>query len=161
MRRDPDNMPSHKESSARLGYTQFLSLAHAHRVRIARYAIVGLTISVAYSLLVIALVHFIPPLGPTIASALAFVVILPFGYLSHNSVTFGDRLADRFQPARFAITTISSFLISVGGMYWITEVARQSYLLGIAWNWMVIPASNFLIYMFWVFRDARPAGPQA
>jgi hypothetical protein len=40
-------------------------------------------------------------------------------------------------------------------MYWITEIADRSYLLGIAWNWLMIPAMNFFTYLFWVFRTAR------
>jgi hypothetical protein len=43
-------------------------------------------------------------------------------------------------------------------MYCITVIAGHSYLLGIAWNWCIIPAANFVAYLFWVFRDANVPG---
>jgi putative flippase GtrA len=116
-----------------------------------RYGCVGLSLALLYSLTVIACVRFV---DPTAASVIAFFVTLPIGYLAHNSISFYDSRNDAFQPLRFAVTTAASFVISVGGMYWITEVAGRSYLLGIAWNWLTIPAINFLIYLFWVFQVA-------
>ena len=123
--------------------------------RLLRYGCVGVGVSVFYSLLVVACV--IPPLAlePTLASAIAFVVALPVGWFAHRAFSFADRPRDRFQPIRFAAATGSSFAAAVGGMYCITRVAGHSYLLGIAWNWMVIPATNFLLYLLWVFRERR------
>jgi len=132
-----------------------------HGARVLRYGVVGVGISVLYSLAVIAAVHLLAPLSPTKASIVAFAVMLPVTYIAHRDITFGDRVRDPFQPARFAMTTISSFSISIGGMYWITEVWHQTYLLGIAWNWLVIPGINFVIFMIWVFRDRTRAAPPA
>lgn len=129
--------------------------------RILRYGGVGLAVSLIYSLAVIVAVHVLRPIGPTAASVLAFGIILPMSWLAHGRISFGDRPRDAFQPLRFALTTTASFVIAVGGMYWITAIAGRSYLLGIAWNWMVIPAMNFTIYMVWVFRSARNTGSTA
>jgi putative flippase GtrA len=123
--------------------------------RILRYGGVGVAISLIYSLAVIAAVHVLQPIGPTLASVLAFGIVLPISWLAHGRISFGDRPRDAFQPLRFALSTTASFVIAVGGMYWITEIAGRSYLLGIAWNWMIIPAANFFAYMFWVFRNKR------
>ena len=127
--------------------------------RAIRYGGVGVVISVLYSLAVIAIVHFFRPISPTMASVLAFVAITPVAYLAHARVSFADRPYDRLQPLRFAFSTTTSFVVAVGGMYWITEIAGRSYLLGIAWNWLIIPAMNFLTYLFWVFRTAQNRGP--
>lgn len=127
--------------------------------RAIRYGGVGVVISVLYSLCVIAIVQFLRPISPTIASVLAFIAITPVAYLAHRRVTFADRPYDKLQPLRFAFSTTASFVIAVGGMYWITEIAGRSYLLGIAWNWLIIPAMNFLAYLFLVFRAARNKGP--
>ena len=54
---------------------------------------------------------------------------------------------------------IASFVISVGGMFLITEVMWLSYLFGIAWNWISVPAMNFGIYMFWVFHGRVQKNP--
>jgi putative flippase GtrA len=123
--------------------------------RMLRYGCVGIAISLLYSLAVIACMQAPQPMTPTMASVLAFVVTLPVAYLAHGRVTFSDRPYDKFQPLRFAFSTGTSFIVAVGGMYWITEIAGRNYLLGIAWNWLIIPATNFLTYMFWVFRVAR------
>jgi len=120
--------------------------------RVLRYGVVGVTLSVAYSLAVVLVVGWLPTHDPVLASGLAFVLLLPVAYLGHRFVAFFDAARDPFQPLRFAVTTSSTFLIAVGGMYWVTEVLGRSYLLGIALNWALIPAVNFLIFFFWVFR---------
>lgn len=149
-------MPREADSAA-VGSLAAL-LVRADRVllrRVLRYGCVGLAISLLYSLAVIACVQMLQPISPTVASILAFVVVLPVSYLAHGRVSFSDRSFDKFQPLRFAFSTAAAFVVAVGGMYWITEIAGRSYLLGIAWNWMIMPAMNFLAYMFWVFRTAR------
>lgn len=123
--------------------------------RVLRYGCVGLAISLLYSFAVIACVQWLQPISPTMASIIAFIAILPISYLAHGRVSFSDRPFDTLQPLRFAFSTAVAFIVAVGGMYWITEIAGRSYLLGIAWNWMIMPAMNFLAYMFWVFRTAR------
>lgn len=122
--------------------------------RVLRYGGVGLALSVIYSLAMIAAVQ-VPWFGPTMASVLAFAIVLPISWFAHGTITFGDRARDAFQPLRFVLSTTATFVLAVGGMYWITEIAGRSYLLGIAWNWLVIPATNFLVYMFFVFRNGR------
>lgn len=124
-------------------------------LRILRYGCVGVAISVIYSVAVIVAVHVLAPIGPTLASVLAFGIVLPVSWLAHGRISFGDRPRDAFQKLRFVVSTTASFVIAVGGMYWITAIAGRSYLLGIAWNWAVIPAMNFSIYLFWVFRTGR------
>jgi putative flippase GtrA len=123
--------------------------------RVLRYGVVGLAISLLYSLAVIACVQLLRPVSPTMASAIAFIITVPLAYLAHRRISFSDRPYDAFQPLRFVLSTVSSFLVAVGGMYWITEIAGHGYLLGIAWNWLIIPMMNFLTYMFWVFRTAQ------
>ena len=127
--------------------------------RVGRYGCVGVAVSVFYSLIVIAFVRGLHPITPTEASVIACVLTLPVSYLAHGRVTFSDRPSDKFQPVRFGFSTAMSCAVAVGGMYWITEIAGRSYLLGIAWNFVIIPAANFLIYLLWVFRPARKAGP--
>ena len=114
-----------------------------------RYGSVGLSVSLCYSFATIACVHFV---DPTIASVIAFIVTLPIGYLAHKRITFSDSSHDAFQPVRFAVATAASFVLAVGGMYWITEIAGRNYIFGIAWIWFIIPTMNFVLYLLWVFR---------
>ncbi len=120
--------------------------------RVLRYGIVGLVISIVYSFAVMLLVARSHMRDATEASALAFVVVQPIAYFAHRYVTFFDAERDPFQPLRFAVTTVSSFMVAIGGMYVMTDVLGHSYLFGIALNWALIPAGNFLIYLLWVFR---------
>ena len=126
--------------------------------RVMRYGCVGLAVSLLYSLAVIGCMRTLHPISPTGASVIAFIVTLPISYLAHGRVSFSDRPYDAFQPLRFVFSTVVSFIVAVGGMYWITEIAGQSYLFGIVWTWLIIPALNFLAYMFWVFRATRNNG---
>ena len=126
--------------------------------RVVRYGCVGVAISLLYGLAVVACMRMLHPISPTAASIVAFLVVSPLSYLAHRKVSFSDRPYDSFQPLRFAFSTATSFIVAVGGMYWITEIAGQSYLLGIAWNWLIIPTMNFLVYLFWVFRTTRNKG---
>jgi putative flippase GtrA len=119
------------------------------------YGCVGITVSAFYSLAVVVCVNLLRPISPTLASVVAFAISVPVAYLAHAKVSFADSAYDRLQPLRFAISTAISFVLSIGGMYWITEVVGLSYLFGIVWNWMMIPAMNFISYVFWVFRTAR------
>ena len=125
--------------------------------RVGRYGCVGLAVSLFYSLAVIACVHFWPSIGPTLASAIAFIITVPIAYFAHRNISFFDSQRDAFEPLRFAVTTAASFVLAVGGMYWITEIAGREFLLGIAWNWLIIPVVNFVVYIVWVFRATRPA----
>jgi putative flippase GtrA len=127
--------------------------------RVARFGCVGVVVSLFYSLAVIACVQFWPTIGPTLASVIAFIIALPIAYFAHRNVTFFDSQCDAFQPLRFAVTTAASFVLAVGGMYWITEISGHDYLLGIAWNWLTIPAVNFVIYVLWVFRARQTTRP--
>jgi SAM-dependent methyltransferase/putative flippase GtrA len=129
--------------------------------RVIRYGIVGTIVSIVYSIVVVALIDGLHVRDAAAASVVAFVLVLPFGYLAHRRVTFFDADADPFAPLRYIVTTSASFVISVGGMYAIADLLGKSYLYGIALNWATIPAMNFLIYCLWVFRvgngPPRPA----
>jgi len=128
--------------------------------RVVRYGFAGLAISIVYSLAVVVLVAGLHVAGPTAASVIAFILVLPIGYVTHRRVTFLDAVPDPLMPLRFAVTTAASFGVAIGGMYVVTDVLGKSYLLGIALNWLVIPAMNFLIYCLWVFRvGGRPGVP--
>ena len=126
--------------------------------RVLIYGCVGVAVSLFYSIAIIFFVWLLHPISPTIASIVAFGITVPAAYLAHAKITFSDSPYDTFQPLRFAASTAASFVVSTGGMYWITEVANRSYLLGIAWTWLMIPAMNLSIYMLWVFRAARGTG---
>lgn len=121
--------------------------------RIGRYGCVGFTVSIFYSTAVILCVQVLV-IAPTAASLLAFTLALPLGYLMHSRLTFADCSSTAMRPVRFALSNVTSFVVSIGGMYWITVVHHDSYLVSVGWNYVLIPAMNFLLYLVWVFRPS-------
>jgi putative flippase GtrA len=128
-------------------------------LRLVRYGMVGIVISIAYSLCVMFFVSTAVVHSATWASVAAFIIILPIAYAGHRRITFFDVASDSFQPLRFVVSAIFGFFISTGGMYVATNVFARSYLFGIALNWALIPAVNFAVYLIWVFRVGRCSKP--
>ena len=127
--------------------------------RVLVYGCVGVAISLFYSLAVIFFVWLLDPLGPTLASVVAGKSLPAPAASPHAKITFSDSPYDTFQPLRFAASTAASFVVSTGGMYWITKLAGGTYALGIVWNWLIIPPMNFLINLIWVFKSvSKTAG---
>src|SRR5271166_5961260 len=121
--------------------------------RLLRYGGIGAAISLSYSFAVIACMQAARPISLTMAS---IVGLFSAGRLSRarQGLLFKPPLR-YFRPLRFAFSTIASWVVAVGGMYWTAEIAGRGHLLGIAWNWLIIPTMNFLTYMVGVFRAAR------
>jgi putative flippase GtrA len=126
--------------------------------RILRYALSGLSVSVAYTLLVVLLVHKLPKISPTGNAAIAFLLVQPLGLLLHGIFTYPETgRARNHLPRiglRFVITNAGGFIVATGGMAVITSVLNDSYLWGIALAWILVPALNFVIYLVWVFKPA-------
>lgn len=117
-----------------------------------RYALVGVSVSILYSLSVVALVAGIGVARPTYASVLAFLVVSPISYVMQGRFAFRDAARDPRQPFRFAVMAAFSFAAATAAMYLVTETLAWSYLLGIFINWILIPAVNLFINLVWVFR---------
>ena len=124
--------------------------------KIWRYGLVGVCVSVLYSLFVIALVDG-QGTNPTVASVFAFAAAMPLSYIGQRHFAFRDAGRVSFQPLRFGLMATSSFLAATGAMYLVTEIFGWSYLIGILLNWLIIPAVNFFVNLVWIF----PADPLA
>jgi putative flippase GtrA len=123
----------------------------AHFYRLLRYGAVGIAVSLLYSGLVIAALDVLGFRSPTVASLVAFPLVLPVSFYAHQLVSFHDAGRDGREPYRFAVIAVASFILAVGGMNLITEVWKLPYLFGIALAWILVPAANFLINSLWVF----------
>jgi hypothetical protein len=119
-----------------------------------RYGVSGGSVAVVFSLAVVVLVRFAPAVGPVAASMIAFCLVQPIGYVVHRTISYPDArpggTMDR--RLRFVLTNVAGFVIATGGMAVITGIFHESYLWGIALNWALIPAANFMIYLCWVFN---------
>ena len=124
--------------------------------RFIRYGGVGATLAGFYSAIVLLGMKLFNSANPTLVATCAFLVTLLPSYVAHSYVSFNDRKADSSRPLRFAASYTVSLLISVGGMFFITEIAGGDYRLSVALNWLLVPLANFTVYLTWVFR--RPSG---
>jgi putative flippase GtrA len=123
-----------------------------------RYALVGVSVSILYSLTVIALVDGLGVTRPTYASVVAFLAVSPVSYVMQGRFAFRDAARDPSQPFRFAVMAASSFAAATAAMYLVTETLAWSYLVGIFINWIVIPVVNLFINLVWVFRPHPRSG---
>jgi putative flippase GtrA len=122
----------------------------------ARYGVVGVCVSLLYSGLVIFLVSGLG-VDSVLASLGSFGVVLPVSYLGHWAITFQRQ--HRFSAGwqRFAVLSAVGFTVAVPGMYVVTNVLRWSYLIGIAFSWVLVPMINYALLQLWVFRHRRAA----
>jgi len=121
-------------------------------VRLASYGIVGLVSSTSYSLTLFFLMEKTSLHNATKASLLAFCLATPISFFGQKVLTFRDRPFSNRQPLRFALLAMSSLILGVGGMYLVTDVLHWFYGFGILIVWFLIPAANFALNTFWVFR---------
>ncbi len=124
--------------------------------RILRYGFAGGLVSVFFTCLVIILVHWLPAIGPVAASMLAFVLTQPAGYLIHRTISYPDAAQipkqQSAQVQRFLLTNALGLGLTSSVMGITTNIYHASYLWALAFNWALIPAMNFVIYLTWVFR---------
>jgi putative flippase GtrA len=127
------------------------------RMKLLRYAVSGVLISIGYSISAIAFVdwHW---LGPAMASAVSFVLWTPISYYVHRDFTFlfeGEQIP---AMAKF----VASFVVRLIASAYTVQIAATlglSYIVGLLANWLVLPLLNYVILHFWVFRTADEPTP--
>lgn len=122
-----------------------------HFFRLLRYGGIGIAVSMLYSGLVFAAVEFFGVRSPTLASSIAFILVLPVSFFAHRKLSFHDAARDTRQSYRFAAVAIASFIVAVGGMQVMTETMNLHYAFGIIVAWVLVPVANFAINSLWVF----------
>jgi putative flippase GtrA len=119
--------------------------------RLIRYFLAGTAVSIGYTLTIIALVDGFAAASPETASAFSLVFWSIPSYLVHRSFTFRFAGGVGGSAARFLFVLILKLLVSVGLMALITRVYGDSYLIGIALNWIALPLVAYVAMKVWVF----------
>jgi putative flippase GtrA len=119
--------------------------------RLIRYFLAGTAVSIGYTLTIIALVDGFAAASPETASAISLVLWSVPSYFAHRRFTF--RFAGRIgrSAARFLFVLVLKLVVSVGLMALITRVYGDSYLIGIALNWIALPLVAYFAMKVWVF----------
>ena len=124
--------------------------------RVARFALVGITVAALYALLF----FLFRELGLVrwAANFLAFGLAVSFQYVAQTLFTFRAALRSKGQPPKFLATIGLGLMLS-------TLIAA---VLGPALGWpdsvsvlvvtVVLPVTNFLLFRLWVYRAGGDAG---
>jgi len=119
--------------------------------RLVRYFLAGTAVSIGYTLTIVALVDGFGAASPETASAFSLVFWSVPSYLAHRSFTFRFAGGIGGSAARFLFVLVLKLLVSVGLMALITRVYGDSYLIGIALNWIALPLVAYVAMKAWVF----------
>src|ERR1700676_4600758 len=120
------------------------------RMKLCRYAVIGVAVSIGYTLNVIFFVEVAKWKDPALVSAVCFVIWTPISYWAHRDFTFmfsGPRLSS---AAKFTITFLGRLAASAYNVYIATAVFGMHYLVGVMANWAVLPLISYLILKLWV-----------
>ena len=119
--------------------------------RLIRYFLAGTAVSIGYTLTIIALVDGFAVASPEAASAISLVLWSFPSYFAHRKFTF--RFAGRIgrSAARFLFVLVLKLVVSVGLMALVTRFYGDSYLIGIALNWIALPLVAYFAMKVWVF----------
>lgn len=132
----------------------------SHFFRLLRYGSVGIAVALVYSGLVVAALDLFGFQSPTLASCIAFLIVLPISFYAHRGVSFYDAAPTKRQLRSFAAIAGASFIVAVGAMKLVTDVWKLHYEIGLLISWVVIPITNFAINSIWVFPLKRKSESQ-
>ena len=118
--------------------------------RLIRYFLAGTAVSIGYTLTIIALVDGFA-VSPETASAFSLVFWSIPSYVAHRSFTFRFVGGIGGSATRFLFVLVLKLLVSVGLMALVTRVYGDSYLFGIALNWIALPLVAYVAMKVWVF----------
>lgn len=118
--------------------------------RIARFAIVGISVAVVYAG-GFTVLHQLG-LHPGISSVLAFSVAVSWQYFAQTLWTFRSSARDARQASRFATTIAMGFFVStaITGLFGPLLGFSEWLSLGIVMVWL--PVQNYLVFRLWVYR---------
>lgn len=122
--------------------------SQALSARLIRFAAIGASTSVAYTLLVAALVDFV---SEPAAAALAYLALLPVNYLGHRRATFRSRAPTGRELTRFLKVHGLTLIACAAVMMAVTAGLGASYWVGSAVIVVMAPALNFALLHVWVF----------
>ena len=133
------------------------SITQGDQFRLIRYFVAGVSVSLGYTLTIIALVDWGPALNPELANVVSFLLWTVASYLAHRGFTFRFEGAYGDSAFRFIVVSAVKLLASMAVMVLITRYYESSYLVGILLNWVVLPLISYVVMKVWVFQQTFSA----
>jgi putative flippase GtrA len=121
------------------------------RQRVIRYVIVGVGGTVSYFILVALLVEKMA-VSPVLSVIIAYSVLTLYTYLASRRWVFNTSSKHLPTFSRFLVLLMLGFVLNTGIMYFVTESLAQSYLWGLFGSAAIVPATNFALSYFWVYK---------
>lgn len=128
------------------------------RLKLVRYGVSGVAISVGYTASVVLLVEFCGWTMPALASAASFVIWTPVSYFVHRNFTFRFAGGQTAASIKFGLAFLARLAASAYTVHLAAETFGSSYLIGVLTNWFLLPLINYTVMNFWVFRSRVIAG---
>ena len=128
------------------------------RFPLARYLIAGVTVSVGYTVTIVALVSWLGWVRPEAANVISLILWTIVSYFVHRDFTFRYKVGYRDSLPRFIFVFTLKLIASVFVIAWITKYAAASYLIGVIVNWLVLPMVSYVALKLWVFQQHLPEG---
>lgn len=120
--------------------------------RTLRFAVVGSSVTLIYALGYAGLRGL--GLAPWLASALAFATAIAWQYRAQTTWTFRAPSRAQGRVRRFGVTVAAGLVVASAITGWIgpaTGLSEAGAVVGVI---LWVPAQNYLIFRFWVYRDA-------
>jgi len=123
------------------------------RLRLARYLIAGVAVSIGYTVTIVALVSWLAWAGPEAANVISLTLWTIVSYFVHRDFTFRYKGAYADSLVRFIFVFTLKLIASLFVIAWITKYAEASYLIGVVVNWLVLPIISYVALNLWVFQQ--------
>lgn len=127
--------------------------ARSDRLRLIRYLIAGVAISLGYTFTIIALVDWLSFVNAEVANAISLVLWTIISYKVHREFTFRFDGAYGDSIARFTFIFGLKLIASIAVIFFFTRYSQTSYLIGVVVNWIVLPLVSYVGMKLWVFRS--------
>ena len=131
--------------------------------RLVRFSAVGGIATLVHIGLAMACVAYLG-LSPIAATTVGFLGAFAFSYVGHFKFTFMAPGRYRDYIAKFAISSLASYVVSTGSVWLATSVLGIDYRPAMLALAVIVPLCNYVVNRFWVFLhpgEARLAEPQA
>lgn len=124
-------------------------------LKIARYFVAGVGVSVGYTITVVAMMEWLGWRSPSTANAVSFILWTPVSYIAHRDFTFRFDGEYAASASKFTVTFVARFLTSIVMVAAISEYWHLHYIVPVLANWVALPIITYAVLRLWVFRAQR------
>jgi putative flippase GtrA len=121
------------------------------RERVVRHLIVGGSGTAGYFIFVALLVEKMA-VPPVLSVIIGYSVLATYTYLVSRRWVYHTNSKHLPTIFRFLVLLGLGFVLNTGIMYFVTESLAQSYLWGLFGSAAIVPATNFALSYFWVYK---------